>query len=530
MEMERQQLHNSLRVSSKWKGIVAVASAAVLVVGLAACSGGDKNADNSGSHAPRILKIGSAAGMNSLDPARIAVGADAFLFPVYEPLIRRDPKALLTPGLATKWKLSADATELDMTLRSGVKFQDGTPFDAAAVKANLDAAPSRGGQLAAQLSVITGVDVIDKQHVKITMSRPAADILGVLASGPGMMISPKALGSPDLGTKPVGTGPFKLVSATQTSINYKAWSGYWDKRRIKLDEIDFVRLDDDQTRLNAVLTNEIQIGMVMGYAQIDEQKARAPKTVVSEVGSRAYAIGLWVNTAEGQWANPAMRLAAQHAIDRKGISDALFKGGCEPVAQPFPTSFWASDPSLEKSADVKYDPKLAHQILEDAGLLGVKVKIYTGSAPTYANTGVAVQGQLNAVGMDVTVEPVDTATLNEVRGKGQFEASIATIEAGRPDPAQFVDSYFTENGVFNFGHQVYTGIEKPLAAMKSSVDQDVRATNMHKIMKQVIEQGPTVFGICSPTQVTMHSSKVAGVKVWLDNDNDYTGVYFKDDK
>lgn len=525
MKMEGTGLHITSGVSRKLTRVAALASAAALVVGLAACSGGGEQANS--PQKSRILKVGSAAALNSLDPARIAVGADAFLFPVYEPLVRRDSKALFQPGLATEWKLSEDAKQLSLTLREGVKFQDGTPFNADAVKVNLDAAPSRGGSITSQLSIVTAVDVVDEQHVTLSLSRPASDILGVLASGAGMMISPEALGTEDLGTKPVGTGPFTLDQFTENKVSFKAWDGYWDKDRIKLDGIEFQRLDDAQTRLNAVLTDEIQVAMVMPYSQVAEQKERAPDTVVSEIGNRAYAVALWVNSAEGDWANPAMRKAAMHAIDREGISSALYgDGGCEPVAQPFPSSFWAYDQSLTDSDDARFDPDLAHQLLEDAGLIGTQVKIYAGSVPVYQNMAAAVQEQLNAVGMDVTVEALDTGTLSDLRSKGQFEASIAVVEAGRPDPATFAQQFYTTDGVFNYGHQVYEGIEEPLAGINATADQEERAGYMHEIMKLVLEQGPGVIPICSPTQVTMHSADVAGIEVWLDNDNDYTGAYF----
>lgn len=522
-------MHTRSKNPWKFKRITAMAAATVMALGLAACGGGDDTPEEPSE--PRILRIGSAAAQNSLDPALIAVGADAFLFPVYEPLIRRDAQALLNPGLATEWELSDDATELTLTLREGVTFQDGEPFNADAVKANLDAAPDRSGAIASQLSIVTDVEVVGDYEVKLTMSRPAADILGVLASGAGMMISPEALGSEDLGTNPVGTGPFTLASITQDRTAYDVWEDYWDRDRIKLDRIEFLRLDDAQTRLNAVLTGEIQIAMVMPFPSVAEQEDRAPDTVVSLTGNRAYSVALWVNSAQGQWANPAMREAAMIAIDREGISEALYgEGGCEPVIQPFPTSFWASDPELVDAEQGQYDPERAAELIEDAGLVGTPVNIYVGSVPVYQNMATAVQEQFNAVGLSVTVEPLDTGTLSDLRSKGQFEASIAVVESGRPDPAQFVQQYYMPDGVFNYGHQVYEGIEEPLAAMNATVDQDERAGYMHEINREVLEQGPFIIPICSPTQVTMHSADLGGVEVWLNNDNDYTGVYFKDDE
>ncbi|CAN5336301.1 ABC transporter substrate-binding protein [soil metagenome] len=507
--------------------MIAVAAAAVLVVGLAACAGSNEPAPSSG---PRILKIGTNAALTSLDPALSSTPGVAFLSPVYESLIRRDADGILQKGLATDWKLSDDATELSLTLREGVTFQDGAAFDATAVKTNLDAAPKRGGRITSELSIVKNVEVVDATHVKLTMSRPAADILGVLAGESGMMISPAALASPDLATKPVGTGPFTVDSQNQTGINYAAWDGYWNKDRIKLDRIEILTgLDDDATRLNAVLTGEVQVA-VTRYSQIAEQKQRAPDTVVSETATRAAVIGIMLNTAQGKWADAAMRKAAMHAIDRQGISDALFDGGCEALAQPFPTNYWANDPSLEKSADAAYDPNLARKMLKDAGLTGVPVKLYVGSATLYQNIAAAVQEQLNAVGMNVTVESLDNATLSDLRAKGEFEASVALVQPARPDPSRFVTQFYTPKGTFNYGHTVYTGIDKPLAAMNATVDQDKRAGYMHEIMKQILEQGPTVIPICSPTEAVMHSSKVDGVEIPVNYDNDWTYVYFKGDK
>ena len=522
-------MHTSSRVSPKLKRMIATASAVLLVVGLTACGGGGSDGDTTGSE-PRVLRIGSSAALSSLDPARSAAPGVAYLTPVYEALILRDPEGLLQPGLATEWMLSEDATQLDLTLREGVDFQDGAPFDAAAVKANLDAAPDRGGQIASQLSIVTGIEVVDDYHVRLSMSRPASDMLGVLASEAGMMISPESLGAEDLDTNPVGTGPFTVDEQNQTGIFYDAWDGYWNKDRIKLDRIEILTgLDDDQVRLNSVLTGEVDLTSAR-FTQIEEQEQRAPDTVVSVTGAQATVVGIMLNTAQGEWVDPAMRLAAQHAINRQGISDALYGGGgCEPVVQPYPSSYWASDPELEGSDVGAYDPDLARDILKEAGLEGVKVKLYVGAATIYQNMAAAVQEQLNAVGMDVSVESFDTATLSDLRAKGSFEASIALVNSARPDPAQSVQQFYATDGVFNYGDYVFDGIDEPLAAMNSTDDQNERANYMHEIMGKVLQQGPTIIPICSPKSVWMHSSEIDGVNLAVNYDYDWTYVYFKED-
>jgi ABC-type transport system substrate-binding protein len=226
-----------------------------------------------------------------------------------------------------------------------------------------------------------------------------------------------------------------------------------------------------------------------------------------------------------------MRLATHHAIDRVGISNAIFGGvdGCEPVTQPFPTSYWASNPDLP-TAEEAYDPELAREILEDAGLVGVPVKLYVGASTQYQNLAAAVQAQLNEVGMSVTVESYDTATLSDLRANGTFEASVALVNSGRPDPAQFVNQFYMPGGAFNYGDYTFDGIAEPLAEMNATVDQDERAEFMHEIAAEVYEQVPTTISICAPTSNWMHISEIEGMKIPVNYDVDLTYLYFTKDK
>ena len=99
-----------------------------------------------------------------------------------------------------------------------------------------------------------------------------------------------------------------------------------------------------------------------------------------------------------------------------------------------------------------------------------------------------------------------------------------------PDPAIFVQQFYTENGVFNYGKYAFEGIDEPLLAMNSTADQDERAEYMHEIMAAVLEHGPLIIPICAPTDVVMHSAEVAGISIPVNYDNDWTYSYFTDDK
>ncbi|CAN5367950.1 ABC transporter substrate-binding protein [soil metagenome] len=506
--------------------IAAVVSAAVLAVGLAACGSAapSPSSDPAENLGPQVLKVAHNTPPTSLDPALSATFGPTFLNLVYESLLKRDKDGVVGPGLAIEWTLSDDAQQLDLTLREGVTFQDGEVFDATAVKTNLDAGPTRGGDIPNQLSVIDDVKVVDDTHLTITMNRPASDLLGILASEAGMMISPKALKGKDLATKPVGTGPFTVDVFNQTGISYNKWPDYWDAERIKLDRIEYTTGLNDQARLNALISGQADLGTSMRTTQVEEaQKANPDLDYIAAPGTFVY--GIMLNTAQSELSNPAMRLAILHAIDRKSIDSALFGGGCEPVVQPFPTSYWASDPSLEPS-NAGYDPALAKKLLADAGLTGTPLKLYVGNTTVFQNMGTAVAEQLKAVGLDVSLEVLDPVALTKLRADGEFEASIASVQTGRPDPAQFVRQFYIADGIFNAGGMTYSGIEVPLFQMNTTDVQDERAEYMHEINKQVLDQGPTLIPICSSEVVNIFKKDVANVILPIAYDFDLSTIYF----
>ncbi|OLS98652.1 hypothetical protein BJF90_41010 [Pseudonocardia sp. CNS-004] len=140
---------------------------------------------------------------------------------------------------------------LDLTLRSGVTFQDGAPFDAEAVKANLDAAKAGQTNFTNYLANVESVEVVDSTHVRLTLSDSGAPTLGVLAGEAGMIISPQALARDDLSTNPAGTGPFTLDSFVGSDLKFTKWDGYWDKDAVALPGIDVTVFIDESARVRA---------------------------------------------------------------------------------------------------------------------------------------------------------------------------------------------------------------------------------------------------------------------------------------
>ena len=207
-----------------------------------------------GRASAQTLRIGLAEDPDILDPtlARTYVGRIVFAA-LCDKLVDIGPELEIVPQLATEWRWTDGNKGLVMTLRPGVKFQDGEPFDAAAVKFNIERHLSMpGSNRKAEISAVTGAEVIDDHTVKLVLSAPFAPLLAQLTDRAGMMVSPKAAqaAGENFGSHPVCAGPFRFVErVAQDRIVLERFADYWDKDKIKLDRIVYLPIPDTTVRL-----------------------------------------------------------------------------------------------------------------------------------------------------------------------------------------------------------------------------------------------------------------------------------------
>jgi peptide/nickel transport system substrate-binding protein len=508
-------------------GAVAPLTALLLATSLVGGCEAASTSSNDSSTAPQVLRWASSSQPKSLDPRKAASFDPMFLLEVYDPLIRRDAKGELVPALATEWKLSEDAKTLELTLREGVKFQDGAPFDAEAVKANIEAAKKPGFTTTGSLATVESVEVVDPTHVTLHMSAPRSDMLNILAGEAGMMISPKAIDSPDLERKPVGAGPFTVSTYNQSSLVYDKWDGYWDAKNIALDQINMSFLLDEQARLRAIKSGQADAGPIRSN---QKEEAKAAGLEFTE-GNAAFVYGLMLNTDRSELGNPLVRKALIHAIDRDAINKAFFDGDCTPVVQPFPPDFWAHVDGLEDSPDGNYDPEKAKQLLVQAGLPnGFTMDMYMGTAPTFQSVAQAIQAQLAKVGIKVKLTAMENTALAAARSKGEFTSSFASIQSGRPDPSQFIQNFYLPGGLFNPGDFSLDGVAENLQKVREVSDTAARKGPMSNIIKDVLAEGPPMIPVCSALVVWAHNDKVKNLEIAVNYDYEFRSVKMADDR
>lgn len=503
----------------RWK-LTALLAATTLVV--TACAGGGEESTEGGDG---VLRYGSSWKPTSLDPRQSASFDPIFLLTSYDALIHREADGSSAPGLATEWQLSDDALQLDLVLREDVTFQDGEVFDADAVAANIEDSSQEGKTTASTLSIIESVEVVDDTHVSLHLSSPGASLINALSGEAGMMISPAALGNEDLGTKPVGAGPFTLVSNTQAGLTYEKWDGYWDADSIALDGLEIKYLLDDPARTRALTSGQVDMAVLYG-TQVKEVES-AGKEVAT--GNAAYMFAFWLNAGVAPFDDPDVRRAMVHAIDREAINDAVFAGTCEAIVQPYSSGLWSHVDGLEESDAGKYDPERARELLADAGYPdGFDFTLLAGSSKIFGQAQEVMQAQLQEVGVNMSIDVREPTEVVTARRKGDFQASFAAIQPGRPDESQFLTDFFVPGGRNNPGGFSEPAINEPLAQLRLESDQDARQEPMHEIVTTLLDAGAPLQPLCSQEVIFAFDPKVKGVEVSVNYDYEFRNISIED--
>jgi peptide/nickel transport system substrate-binding protein len=380
------------------------------------------------------LIIGAEKQEDTLDPLNALVGpfAGTALQAIFERLIYFGPAGNLVPGLATSWK-AENSTLWVFTLRQGVKFHDGTIFDADAVKANFDRHIANPTAVKSIGFLLESVKVRDKYTVefKLKSNSPYADFLTYLASDVfGLIASPTAVQKygKDFGRNPVGTGPFKFVEWIDNDhLTLEANDEYWGGRPY-IDRIVIRIIPDHSVRILALRTGEIHLTDIP--AQFVKQ-ANQSGVIVKVGGSfRLFMMSLNNNPEKGNpvFQNIKVRQALNYAIDREALIQAIEAGYGIPATGsliPGLNDPWYN-PNI-KGYPPRGDIAKARQLLAEAGYPnGFDLEIEV--AGVFAN-GLAIatvlQQQLAAANIRVKIKNVDFSIfVEDLFRKRQFELAI----------------------------------------------------------------------------------------------------------
>src|SRR5713226_8896862 len=244
------------------------------------------------------LRIGLAEDPDVLDPtlARTFVGRTVFAS-LCDKLVDISPELDIVPQLATEWQWTDANRALVMKLRPGVKFHDGEPFDAAAVKFSIERHLNLPGST--RKAEISAVVVIDDHTVKFVLAAPFAPLLAQLSDRAGMMVSPKAAKSgSEFGNRPVCAGPYKFVErVAQDRIVFERFADYWNKDAVHFDRITFLPITDSTVRLANLQSGGLDLIERVAATDLDQAR-QDPRIKTAEITGLGYQ-GITINLANG---------------------------------------------------------------------------------------------------------------------------------------------------------------------------------------------------------------------------------------
>jgi peptide/nickel transport system substrate-binding protein len=367
--------------------------------------------------------------------------------PAIESLLREDPNGNYTPFLAETWNVDTAKNTLTLTLAKGVKFQDGSDFNAEAVKWNL--------QHAIDAKNVTGwnsFDVVDENTIRINFAAYQNDYLSLLANTTvGGMISPTAFNKNGMEwarSNPVGTGAYKLDTFERGSkLRYVKWDGYRTKGLPHLDGIEFLFIRDSMTQQTAMQAKGDQRVDVLASTS-GEQAASLKALGLNVLSMPVGPVSLIPDSknTDSPLSKPKVREAISYAIDRDAIAKARGFGYWQPayqLANPGSPQFLTDFPGH------KYDVAKAKQLLSEAGVAGgFKTRIIIMPALVDKDAMTAVQANLAAVGIQAELETPDSGGYTQMRFNGGWTNGFL---------AQHTRALATFNLTYNFYFPETTG-------------------------------------------------------------------------
>lgn len=511
-----------------------VTAALACVLSLAACGGGSAGSSPGETQfkadTNATLTFMDSAPNSSLDPASVANDSSfsqAALYAIYDRLLGFDNKGNVVPQLATKWEYAkGDLSTIDLTLREGVTFQDGTVFDAQAVKSNLERSKSLGAQDAGKTvrgaaAEIAAVEVPDAVHVMIKLKSPDGGFLYDLASQLGMMISPKSLdGSSGVNLKPIGAGPFSVTDFQPTNTTSMArYDKYWDGTKGRPAKLVVKYVIDSNTRLNAVRSGQATVALATP-SQVGTAKSSGLDTIVNPTASRWT---IYLNTSN-KLKDPRVRQALMYAVDRKSIAKALTFDTGKPTVQLIPDGTPGHVDGAESM--YPYDPAKAKSLLADAGFTnGLSLDYILLKSPEYSQLTDVLKQEFAAVGVKLNVTTIDISQAGVFTSGTQGDMLLARW-GGRADQLSTLDIVVGPKGTYAPAGAVSKTLANDLAkAATFAVGAPDRSTAIMAANTEAIKQAATIPIITRANIYTFKKGCISGLDEYLaSGSNDWRAV------
>lgn len=441
-----------------------------------------------------------------LDPTAGAASAiaEVSLYNLFETLTKIHSDSRITGLLAESWTVSPDLRTYTFRLRRGVKFQNGEPFDSAAVKYSFERAVGKDSvnKDKAVFANIERIDTPDAHTVVLNLKNGNVDLPFQLGQGTAIIVEPKS--APTNGTRPVGTGPYKLDAWNKgSSVVLSRWDGYRNAKDVKLRRVTIRFISDVAAQAAALLSGDVDVFPRVAVQRSIKQFEGNKKFQVIVGGSRAKTI-MAINNKRKPLDDVRVRRAILAAIDRK----AVIEGAVDGFGVPIGSFYVPGAPGyVDTTAINPFDQAKARALLHQAGVtppLELTMKLPPVS---YARQGgEVIAAQLAKVGINVKIENVEWAQwMSGVYGQKAYDLTIVS----HVEPLDFGN--FARPGYYwGYESQAFNELWTKINA---TVDAGQRNRLMADAQKMVAEEAVVAY-LFQPTFITVASARLQGL--WKD--------------
>ncbi|MER8859097.1 MULTISPECIES: ABC transporter substrate-binding protein [unclassified Mesorhizobium] len=471
------------------------------------------------------LRIAISVAPGDLDPHKFK-GLYAVQDMVFEPLVTYSYDGKIEPGLATAWSIENEGKLLRLTLREQVVFHDGTPFDATAAKWNLGRWMGQADNNWMNCSrLFVDATVVDDNHIDIRFKEPVLGLLQELAYvRPGRFLSPKSVAADGSYKAPVGTGPWREISADNSGSVFERFDRYWGEKP-KFSKVQLKVLPDSRGRMAALRAGDIDLmggAFVSPITAIEAQTLKqAGLDVVVEPGSTTMIMAFNPDRAPAL-KEVAVRKAIDIGIDRAAISKVLYRG----MAATSANLFAESVPLAGKRYEVpQIDVEGAKALLEKAGWVGSPVREKDGSPlaleivvseeqiPGSRSVAEVLQAELQEIGIQLTIRSVDHASRHSDIPERKFDLAFFQTYGAPYEPFATIVGLFLstyDNGVDGKLFVDAERLDPLVTATMSALDPNMEA-NVQKVYDW-LHDNVAIAPLLYVPGIWAHSSRVKDFK------------------
>src|SRR5438552_10296461 len=393
------------------------------------------------------ITVGLELDIPGFDPLKVGVYDTAALTAssaIFETLTYLDANGKAQPRLAVSWEPSEDFKMWTFKLRPGVKFHDGTPFNAEAYKANFDRQkdPANKCRCAFYISNVKDVQAPDELTLVYNLNDPSVNLPSLLisyANQNAAIHSPTAWKTKgdDYNRNPVGTGPYILKSWTAGDrMILEKNPDYWDKDKVYFDRISLKPLPDAQSRFASLQSGEVDLIWDDEYDADSIQKAQKDSKLTVHTYSGSGALVYAFNIKTPPFDDVRVRQALVMALDRKKWSQAITNGLARPASNPYGDGSWVK---CKDDGALPEDVEKAKALIKDYGK-PVEFKMLVTATPRGRTNGQVLQQFWKRVGANMEIEQVDQATIPPRAFMRQFQLTPwRIIDLADPDPQMYAN-------------------------------------------------------------------------------------------